>query len=68
MNHDLNVFVEFEPDDLKQTAIEIGSDGKHPWRIIIGIEADNDHTVGDCMLDGWAGHSMLSCGTVDLHA
>ncbi len=51
MDDDLNVFVELEPDGLEQTAIEIGSDGEHPWRIIVGIEADDDYTVGDCVLD-----------------
>ncbi len=51
MDHDLNVFVEFEPDDLEQIAIEIGSDGEHSRRITVGIEADNDYTVGDGVLD-----------------
>jgi hypothetical protein len=67
MDHNLNVIVEFESDDLEQVAAEIRSDGEHSGGIAIGIKAGHDHTVGDGVLDGKVVHSVLPCGAVDLH-
>jgi hypothetical protein len=67
VNHEIDVFGELEPDDLKQIARMVGSDSKDLGWICIGLEVDDGEGMIEGVEDCGIRHSVLARRRMDLH-
>lgn len=67
MDHEIDVFGEFEPDDLQQVAGVVGSDRKDLGWVCVGFEVDDGEGMVEGMSNGGLRDSVLARRSVDLH-
>lgn len=66
MNHQVDL-VELEPDDLKQVAGRVWSNGERSGWVGIRFEIDNRDCVLESVANGWFVDAVLASRSVDLH-
>lgn len=67
MDHKINIFREFEPDDLQKVPGPVGSGCEHLGWIGVGFEVDNREGIVDGGTDGVVVDTVLVGSAVDLH-
>lgn len=67
MDHEIDLVGELEPDDLKQIAGVVGSDGKDLRWVGVRVEVDDGEGIVDSVEDGGIRNSVLSGRPMDLH-
>ncbi len=67
MDHEIGVVGEFEPNDLKQIAGVVGSDGKDLRRVGVGIEVDDGESMVEGVENGGIRDAVLASRPMDLH-
>lgn len=67
MDDEFSAFGEFEPNDLKQVAGVVGSDGEHLGRVSVGFEVDDGEGMIDGVKDCLVVDTVPAGGVVDIH-